>query len=111
MRANASRHKAMSYARLTGKQKVLAEEVSALMAEAKTVDAIEDARFGPGKRGDELPAELANREARAKAMAVALASIEQEAVAKDRQLAQEQARRRHRCPQEAHRPTIEEISR
>ncbi|MDQ6739145.1 MAG: transposase [Actinomycetota bacterium] len=94
VRANASRHKAMSYARLTAKQMVLAEEISALMAEAKTVDADEDARFGPGKRGDELPAELANREARAKAMAVARASIEQEAAAKDRQLAQEQARKR-----------------
>ncbi len=92
VRANASRHKAMSYARLTAKQKVLAEEISALMEEAKTVDANEDARFGPGKRGDELPAELANREARAAAMA--RASIEKEAAAKARQLAEEKARSR-----------------
>lgn len=54
VRANASRHKAMSYARLTAKQKVLADEISELMEEAKTVDADEDARFGPGKRGDKL---------------------------------------------------------
>jgi len=61
VRANASRHKAMSYARLTQKQKVLADEISDLMAEARTVDKDEDARYGPGKRGDELPVELANR--------------------------------------------------
>lgn len=94
VRANASRHKAMSYARLTAKQKVLADEISELMNEAKTVDADEDARFGPGKRGDELPAELANREARAAAMATARASIEEEAATKARQQAEETARNR-----------------
>ncbi len=94
VRANASRHKAMSYARLTAKQKVLAEEISALMEEAKTVDADEDARFGSGKRGDELPAELANREARAAAMATARASLEEEAATKARHQAEERARNR-----------------
>ncbi|WP_434621093.1 IS1182 family transposase [Arthrobacter sp. A5] len=94
VRANASRHKAMSYARLSAKQKVLADEISDLMEEAKTVDAAEDARFGPGTRGDELPAELANRRARAAAMATARASLEEEAAAKARQLAEEKARSR-----------------
>ena len=79
VRANASRHTAMSYARLTEKQNVLAQEISDLMAEAKTVDAAEDAHCGPGKRADELPVELANREARSRAMTVARASIEAEA--------------------------------
>lgn len=94
VRANASRHKAMSYARLTEKQKVLAQEVTDLLAEAKTVDAGEDAKFGPGKRGDELPVELANRQARAEAMATARASIEQEAAAKARAEAEEKAAKR-----------------
>ena len=94
VRANASRHKAMSHARLTTKQKVLADEIGALMEEAKTIDADEDARFGPGKRGDELPAELANRQARAKAMAVARASIEEEARSKARAEAEAKARAR-----------------
>ncbi|WP_448074129.1 IS1182 family transposase [Georgenia yuyongxinii] len=94
VRANASRHKAMSYARLTAKQKVLADEISALMEEAKTIDADEDARFGPGKRGDELPAELANRQARAAAMATARASIEAEAADKARKGAEDKARDR-----------------
>lgn len=94
VRANASRHKAMSYARLTAKQKVLADEISDLMAEARTVDAQEDARFGPGKRGDELPAELADRQRRAAAMQVARESIEAEAADKARAEAQAKARQR-----------------
>lgn len=59
VRANTSRHKAMSYARLTQKQQVLADETQDLLAEVQTVDTDEDARYGPGKRGDELPKELA----------------------------------------------------
>ncbi len=62
VRANASKRKAMSYARLTDKEKVLAEEISALLAEAQRIDDAEDAKFGKDRRGDELPAELARRE-------------------------------------------------
>ncbi|MDQ0279521.1 hypothetical protein QO003_003824 [Arthrobacter silviterrae] len=94
VRANASRDKAMSYARLTAKQRVLADEISELMAEAKSVDADEDARFGPGKRGDEIPAELAGREGRAKAVAAARASIEEEAAERARQDGEAKARKR-----------------
>lgn len=94
VRANASRHKAVSYARLTEKQKVLADEISDLMAEVRAVDADEDARFGKGKRGDELPAELANRQRRAAAMQTARESIEAEAAQKARQEAEEKARAR-----------------
>lgn len=94
VRANASKHKAMSYARMTEKQKVLAQEISELMEEAKTIDANEDAKFGPGKRGDELPVELANRQARAAAMAIARASIEAEAAAKARAEAESKAANR-----------------
>lgn len=94
VRANASKHKAMSYERLVEKQKVLAQEVNDLLAEAKTVDATEDAKFGPGKRADELPAELASRQARAEAMAIARASLEEEAAQKARTEAEEKARER-----------------
>lgn len=94
VRANASRHKAMSYARLTAKQKILAEEICALMAEAKTVDAEEDVRWGPGKRGDELPKELANRQRRATAMQIARESIEAEAEHKARTQAETRTRTR-----------------
>ena len=53
VRANASRHKAMSHARLTEKQKVLAAEVSELLAQAQDIDAAEDVRFGKDRRGDD----------------------------------------------------------
>ena len=94
VRANASRHKAMSYGRLTEKQKVLAVEVSELLAEAQAIDAAEDARFGKDKRGDELPAELARRESRLVKMAVAQASLEAEAAAKARKEAEKKSRLR-----------------
>jgi len=94
VRANASRHKAMSYARLTEKQKVLAVEVSDLLADAQAIDAAEDTRFGKDKRGDELPAELARRESRLVKMAEAQASLEAEAAARARKEAQEKSRER-----------------
>lgn len=91
VRANASKHKAMSYARLTQKQQVLAAEVEDLLAEAQTVDADEDARYGPGQRADELPKELANRQARAAAMQQARESIEAEAAERARRDAEAKA--------------------
>lgn len=94
MPAKASKHKAISYERLVDKQKVLAQEVSDLLAEAKTVDATEDAKFGPGQGADELPVELANRQARAEAMAIARASLEKEAAVKVRAEAEEKGRDR-----------------
>jgi len=94
VRANASRHKAMSYARLTEKQKILAQEVSDLLAQAQAVDAAEDARFGKDKRGDELPAELARRESRLVKMAAAKASLEAEAAARARKEAQDKSAKR-----------------
>jgi len=94
VRANASRHKAMSYGRLTERQKVLAVEVSELLAEAQAIDAAEDTRFGKDKRGDELPAELARRESRLVKMAAAQASLEAEAAARARKEAQEKSRER-----------------
>lgn len=92
VRANASRRKAMSYARLTEKQKVLAEEVSALLADADAIDDAEDARFGKDKRGDELPAELARRESRLVKLAEAKAALEADAAARARKDAEKKAR-------------------
>ena len=94
VRANASRHKAMSYGRLTEKQKILAAEVSELLAQAQDIDAAEDTRFGKDKRGDELPAELARRESRLIKMAQARESLEAEAAARARKDAEEKSRKR-----------------
>lgn len=79
LQANASKHKAMSYERMSEKEQALKAEVEKLLAEAARVDAAEDAQYGPGKRGDELPAELARRESRLRKIAEAKASLEQEA--------------------------------
>ena len=70
LRANASRHKAMSYERMVKETQLEAEiaelraNVDALLSEAERIDAEEDERFGPDRRGDELPAELQRREQR-----------------------------------------------
>src|SRR5207302_1742005 len=82
VQANASRHKAMSYARLEGTERRLEGEVRRLLDEADRVDAAEDAQYGPGRRGDELPAELARRETRLAAIRAAKAALEQQARAR-----------------------------
>lgn len=92
VRANASRRKAMSYARLSEKQKVLADEVSALLADADAIDGAEDARFGKDRRGDELPPELARRESRLVKLAEARAALEADAAARARKDAEKKAR-------------------
>jgi len=62
VKAAASKHKAMSYGRMTETEVRLQAEVDALLAAAQQADQDEDARHGKGKRGDDLPAELARRE-------------------------------------------------
>ncbi len=86
LRANASRHKAMSYARMAKKEQqleaeiaVLQKNVDRLLREAERVDAEEDKRFGPGRRGDELPVELQRREHRLAAIREAKQALEAEA--------------------------------
>ena len=79
IQANASKHKAMSYGRMGEAEKKLTEEVQRLLEEAERVDAQEDAEHGKGKRGDELPKELARRESRLKKIREAKAALEAEA--------------------------------
>jgi transposase len=94
VRANASKRKAMSYARLTEKEKILAAEVSDLMAEAQRIDDAEDAQFGKDRRGDELPAELARRETRLAKLREAKQALEAEAAQAAAEHAAELARRK-----------------
>lgn len=79
LRANASKHKAMSYDRMCEKEEQLTAEVARLLKEAEETDAAEDRRYGKGVRGDELPAELARRESRLRKIREAKASLEAEA--------------------------------
>lgn len=66
VKANASKHKAMSYDRMLEKEKQLKAEVEQLLEQAEAMDAEEDRRHGKNRRGDELPDELARRESRLK---------------------------------------------
>jgi len=91
VRANASKRKAMSYARMTEKEKILAAEVSALLAEAERIDKAEDAKFGKNRRGDELPEELRRRETRLAKIGEAKAALEAEAAEVAREHAEARA--------------------
>ena len=79
VRANASKHKAMSYGRMKEKEAQLAAEVEELLSRAQEVDDDEDRRYGQSKRGDELPEELAFREGRLEKIREAMATLEAEA--------------------------------
>jgi transposase len=81
IKANASKHKAMSYGRMREKQRQLREEVNYLLAQAEAVDADEDTEYGPEDRGDELPAELQRRESRLKRIREAKRALEARAKA------------------------------
>jgi hypothetical protein len=104
VKANASKHKAMSYERLGETEKRLEAEVQGLLAEAARIDAEEDGKYGKGKRGDELPEELARRESRLGKIREAKAALEEEAreAAKQKQ-AEVKARLRERERQEEER--------
>jgi transposase len=66
VKANASKHKAMSYDRMAEKEKQLKAEVKQMLEQAEAADAEEDARFGQDRSGDEMPAELERRQTRLK---------------------------------------------
>jgi transposase len=90
LRANASRHKAMSYQRMVAKEAELEAEIAALrervaglLADAEQIDAGEDDRYGPDRRGDELPVELQRREQRLAAIREAKQALEAEAAERE----------------------------
>ena len=79
VKANASKHKAMSYRRMKEDEKRLREEVRRLLERAEAIDAAEDAEYGRGNRGDELPAELGRREERLRRIREAKRALEERA--------------------------------
>lgn len=78
IKANASRHKAMSYARMAAAEAALEAEVRDLFERAAAADQAEDAEHG-GRRGDELPAHLRTKARRLAAIKKAKAALEAEA--------------------------------
>ncbi len=79
VRANASRHKAMSYGRMKEREAQFKAEVDELLRRAGEVDEEEDPRYGRDKRGDELPEKLSFREGRLRRKREAKAALEAEA--------------------------------
>ena len=86
LRANASRHKAMSYERMVKREgeldaeiAALRERVDGLLADAEATDAAEDEQFGADRRGDELPVALRRREDRLARIREAKQALEAEA--------------------------------
>jgi len=96
VRANASKHKAMSYQRMVAEEQRLREEIESLCTTAGDTDESEDAQYGVDRRGDELPDELVHRQGRLEKIREAKAQLE---------AAQREAdRKRGRHPDDDRRP-------
>jgi transposase len=96
IKANASRHKAMSYDRMKKREAELKAEVDRWLAAAEAADAAEDKLYGD-KRGDELPDWVADKQKRLEKIREAKAALEAEAKAaageEERRRAEAQAKR------------------
>ena len=89
LKANASKHKAMSYQRMQRREAELAAEVDRWLAAAAAADTEEDKRHG-NRRGDEMPGWVADKQKRLEKIRAAKAELEAEAKA----AAEEEAHRR-----------------
>ena len=96
IKANASKHKAMSHERMLKAEAQLEADMAALLRKAELIDAQEDERYGKDKRGDELPKELQRRQDRIEMIRKARAELEAEAAA-------DKAHQREQQAQEAER--------
>jgi len=79
VKANASKHKAMSYKRMQERETALEHEVRHLLTQADATDAQEDAAYGASQRGDELPSELRRRDTRLQRIREAKHALEERA--------------------------------
>ena len=98
LKANASKHKAMSYARMEKEEKRLGEEIRSYFEEVETTDRAEDERYGT-KRGDELPEHLKTEKERLDVIRKAMVQLEEEArqkAATEQQKRQEKANKEGR---------------
>lgn len=90
IKANASKHKAMSYGRMKQREAELAAEVQKWLEQAEAADAAEDETLGQQRRGDELPDWVTNKQKRLAKMREAMAALEAEAAAEAQIAAGEQ---------------------
>ena len=93
IKANASKHKAMSYERMSKRAAELQAEVDGWLKAAEAADVVEDTAFGADKRGDVMPDWVANKQARLAKIREAKADLEAEVKAKA--AAEQAARENH----------------
>jgi len=84
IKANASKHKAMSYARMQDEEARLKREIAGLLKQAEAQDAAEEDRYGSDDRNGGLPQELQRREDRLKVIEQAKARLEERARQSDK---------------------------
>jgi transposase len=102
VKANASKHKAMSYDHMCKREQELAAQIAGLLAQASSIDAAEDQQYGRGKGADQLPADLARSQQRLAKIREAKAALEQEArVAAERKNTEVEAALAERARREA----------
>src|SRR6202048_4008344 len=81
IKANASKHKAMSYERMENRASELEAEVAKWLSTAEAADAEEDTLYARDKTGDEMPDWVADKKLRAERIRAAKAELEAEAKA------------------------------
>ncbi len=79
VKANASKHKAMSYDRIAKREQELVKQIEDLIGKAKAIDASEDQQYGKGSAPTDLPKELARAQQRLATIREAKAALEREA--------------------------------
>jgi transposase len=81
IKASASKHKAMSFARMVKAEAELSAEVAAWLDAADAQDGLEDAEHGADQRGDEPPVWMHDKQRRLQRIRAAKAALEAEAKA------------------------------
>ncbi len=99
VKANASKHKAMSYGRMNKAEKELRGEVARWFDKAEAIDRAEDEEYGPDRRGDELPEWVANKEKRLEKIRKAKAELEAEAKANGEEKPKDKAQKNFTDPE------------
>ena len=97
IKANASKHKAMSYERMEKRAAELEAEVERWLSAAEAADAEEDRAFGRDKSGEELPKWVADKKKRVEKIRAAKAELEAEAKAAAAAKAKAQAEERRQA--------------
>jgi len=111
VKANASKHKAMSHERMLRAEKQLAQEINSLMRQAEILDAQEDRRYGKTNRGSDLPDELRRRQDRLERIRQARKEMEAEtaaAAARQRQQEADEAKAEADAAKQADAPAAEQ---